>query len=312
MSPEPAKGPRLEGRATTRVHRAPRAQRVRRQLVGLAFVAPALVLILAFIVYPMYSDVRLSLTNENLLIPTPQFVGLATYGQLLHDPTFLLAARHTISWVVLVVTLSLVGGYVFGMLLSTGFRGSSVILSLLLTVWVMPEVVSAVAWKWMFNPELGVIPYLLGHLGVHVLPLSYNDALFSLAFVLAWRLTPLVVLLVYTAVRSLPTGLFEASEIDGASWLSQVRYISTPLLRYPLVVGALLMGIYTLQDFTTIWVITQGGPVQASEILPTMIYRYGFQNFAFGTSAAASFLYLVVILIVALAYLVVLRPLAPE
>lgn len=129
---------------------------------------------------------------------------------------------------------------------------------------------------------------------------------------LAWRLTPLVVLLVYTAVRSLPAGLFEASEMDGASWLGQVRYISTPLLRYPLVVGALLMGIYTLQDFTTIWVITQGGPIQASEILPTMIYRYGFQNFAFGTAAVASFVYLVVILVVALAYLVVLRPLASE
>lgn len=278
-------------------------------LSGYAFIFSAVAIVGLFIFYPLFFSIKLSLTNKSLLIPGSEFVGLETFKEVIIDEVFRLSLSNSIKWVVFGTLLSLGVGGAIGIFLSIGFRGSKVISSLILLPWLLPNIVAAVSWKWMYHPDLGVIGFLIESLiGEEIRLLSnVNLVLWLLLIILVWRLAPLASLLFISGIQGIPKELFEAAEVDGADSYQKFRYITLPHLSYPLIIGTLLISLFILKDFTIVWVTTQGGPVYYSEILPTYIYRLGFYNWELGKAAATSMLYFVFILSVSLLYLSAFR-----
>ncbi len=288
-----------------------------RHRVGLLpywLVAPTILIVTAFIIYPVYETFRLSLTNTNLILAAripPNYVGLATYGIALQDPLLPLVLKNTITWVFVGTLLTVLIGVAIGYYLSFDFKINRLLRAGLLIPWIIPSVVIAAAWKWMYNDQLGVINDALMrvgiiHQGIPFLGLP-NVVIYPLTFVVAWRAAPLTAIVVSAAIQGVPTTLLEAATIDGANGWQKFRYIILPFLAFLLTVITLLTMIGITNDLVFVYTMTLGGPAHASEIMATYIYEVGFNNWRFGQSAALSVLNFIFLLILSLGYLFLFR-----
>ncbi len=288
-----------------------------RHRVGLLpywLVAPTILIVTAFIIYPVYETFRLSLTNTNLILAAripPKYVGLATYGIALQDPLLPLVLKNTITWVFVGTLLTVLIGVAIGYYLSFDFKINRLLRAGLLIPWIIPSVVIAAAWKWMYNDQLGVINDALMrvgiiHQGIPFLGLP-NVVIYPLTFVVAWRAAPLTAIVVSAAIQGVPTTLLEAATIDGANGWQKFRYIILPFLAFLLTVITLLTMIGITNDLVFVYTMTLGGPAHASEIMATYIYEVGFNNWRFGQSAALSVLNFIFLLILSLGYLFLFR-----
>ncbi len=281
----------------------------REALYGYAWTLPAVICVLFFIFYPISESVRLSMTDQSLLALETEYVGLETYKEMLASEEFLVAFRHSVIWL-FVGTLGILGcGFLVGLFLNLDFAGSRVLTALVLLPWVIPDIVAATAWKWLTVGQFGVVSYYLEKIGFPEPSLlaSSTYVLPTLILLLIWRLTPLMSIMVRAALEGVPPEFYEAAAVDGATVWQRFLYITLPTIRYPLVIGTLLTSLFVLKEFAVVWITTQGGPVNFSEILPTFIYRQGFMNFETGPAAASSMIYFFFILTFAILYLIGFR-----
>lgn len=288
-----------------------------RHRVGLLpywLVAPTILIVTAFIIYPVYETFRLSLTNTNLILAAripPKYVGLATYGIALQDPLLPLVLKNTITWVFAGTLLTVLIGVAIGYYLSFDWKINRLLRAGLLIPWIIPSVVIAAAWKWMYNDQLGVINDILLRLGIIHQGIPFlglpNVVIYPLTFVVAWRAAPLTAIVVSAAIQGVPTTLLEAATIDGANGWQKFRYIILPFLAFLLTVITLLTMIGITNDLVFVYTMTLGGPAHASEIMATYIYQVGFNNWRFGQSAALSVLNFIFLLILSLGYLFLFR-----
>ena len=277
-------------------------------------VAPTILTVFAFILYPVYETFRLSLTNTNLLLAQripPKFVGLQTFGVALTDPLLPLVLKNTAIWVFSGTILTVLVGVSIGYYLSLDLKINRLLRAGLLIPWIIPSVVLAAAWKWMYNDQLGVINDFLKrvgliHSGIAFLGLP-SIVIYSLTFVVAWRAAPLTAIVVSAAIQGVPTTLLEAATIDGANEWQKFRYIIFPFLAFLLTVITLLSMIGITNDLVFVYTMTLGGPAHASEIMATYIYQVGFNNWEFGHAAALSVLNFVFLLAISVAYLFLFR-----
>jgi multiple sugar transport system permease protein len=288
-----------------------------RHRVGLLpywLVAPTMLIVLAFIIYPVFETFRLSFTNTNLILAAripPKFVGFATYGQALNDPLLPLVLKNTVIWVFVGTLMTLLIGVGIGYYLSFDWRINRLLRAGLLIPWIIPSVVIAAAWKWMYNDQLGVINDALRRVGIIQQGIPFlglpDWVIFPLTFVVAWRAAPLTAMVVSAAIQGVPTTLLEAATIDGANGWQKFRYIVLPFLAFLLTVITLLTMIGITNDLVFVYSMTQGGPANASEIMATYIYRVGFDNWRFGQAAALSVLNFGFLLVLSITYLVLFR-----
>jgi len=288
-----------------------------RHRVGLLpywLVAPTILIVTAFIIYPVYETFRLSLTNTNLILAAripPKYVGLATYGIALQDPLLPLVLKNTVTWVFAGTLMTVLIGVAIGYYLSFDWKINRLLRAGLLIPWIIPSVVIAAAWKWMYNDQLGVINDALMRLGIIHQGIPFlglpNVVIYPLTFVVAWRAAPLTAIVVSAAIQGVPTTLLEAATIDGANGWQKFRYIILPFLAFLLTVITLLTMIGITNDLVFVYTMTLGGPAHASEIMATYIYEVGFNNWRFGQSAALSVLNFIFLLILSLGYLFLFR-----
>lgn len=276
---------------------------------GYLYILPAFLLVVFFILYPVAEAVRLGFTDQSLLVRSTNYVGLRTYVELLTSNAFQVAFRQSLIWLVAGTIGAMLVGFLLGLLITARFPGQGALTALILVPWVLPDIVAATAWKWLYDGHFGLISYFLGVISFPepALLSSINWVLWALIVVVIWRICPLVALLIRAALEGIPPELYEAAAVDGAGKLTSFRYITLPQLAYPLVIGTLLTGLFVFKDFATVWITTQGGPIDASEILPTFIYRLGFMNFSTGLASAASVVNLVFTLLLAVFYLLAFR-----
>jgi multiple sugar transport system permease protein len=288
-----------------------------RHRVGLLpywLVAPTLLIVVAFIIYPVIETFRLSFTDTNLLLAAripPKFVGFATYGKALSDPLLPTVLKNTVIWVFVGTLLTLLIGVAIGYYLSFDWKINRLLRAGLLIPWIIPSVVIAAAWKWMYNDQLGVINDILKRLGVIHEGIPFLGlpqwVIFPLTFVVAWRAAPLTAMVVSAAIQGVPTSLLEAATIDGANGWQKFRYIVLPFLAFLLTVITLLTMIGITNDLVFVYSMTLGGPAHASEIMATYIYQVGFDFWRFGQAAALSVLNFGFLLILSIAYLYLFR-----
>lgn len=263
-----------------------------------SFILPALFYLLLIVVFPTLYALRLSLQRWNLTEATPaRFVGLSNYFGLVVDDRFWLALVRTFIFIVATSAMSLVLGLGLALLLNRPLPGKNVFRTLLIVPMLMSPVVVGLTWRFMYNPELGMINYALGLLGFE--PIAFlgrtETALAALIVTDVWEYTPFALLILLAALESLPREPFEAAEIDGASSFQVFRWLALPMLRYPLLVAVVFRLLLSFNTFDTIYVMTGGGPGRSSETLMMYNYRLAFQQWHMGESAALSIIMLVIV-----------------
>jgi multiple sugar transport system permease protein len=260
---------------------------------GLYFVLPALLALAALIGYPLVSTAILSVTNEG-----GQFVGMSNYEAVLGSRTTNRALWNTVYYVGGSIVFQVVLGTAAGILLNQKFRGRALVRSLMLIPWVVPGIVAAMTWAWMYHTEFGIINYMLASLGIvdsSVGWLTNPDTVMpALIAVNVWKMFPFVAVMVLAGLQAVPETLYEAARVDGATFWDEVRHIMLPQLRAVLLSVTLLLLIWGLNAITIIYAMTRGGPANRSLITPIQIFTEAFEFFQFNQAAALSVAFFVI------------------
>jgi multiple sugar transport system permease protein len=291
-----------------------RRQRRKSRLTALAFLAPLALYLAAFYVYPLYRNLDLSLrdyTVRSFVAGDAPFSGLDNFRTVLDDPTFGPALRHTMIFTFVSIAFQYAAGLALAVFFNRHFRLAGTLRALFLIPWLLPLIVSASTWSWMFNSESGVINYALHLVGVSPADwlTSPDWALTSVVIANIWIGIPFNLVILYSGLQNIPGELYEAASLDGASAWQQFRRITFPLLR-PVSAITLLLGlVYTLKVFDLIWIMTKGGPSDASSTLATWSYQLGFGTLLpkFGPGAAVGNILILIALAFGLLYIRVQR-----
>lgn len=262
---------------------------------------PALIILGIFVFYPIVSAGYLSLTSWDGFNPEKPFVGLSNYIRLAKDNEFWNSLLVTVIYAFGVSVLSVISGLFFALLLDGPLRGRGIYRTIYFLPVVTSSVAIAIVWKYMLDYS-GLINTWLGKIGISGPDWLQNRwlALLALTLLTVWKNLGFNIVLYLTALQSLPKAVFEASEIDGANKLKQVRFIIVPLLRpmtFFVVVQAL---INSFQAFDLVYVFTEGGPRGGTDVLGMMMYRQAFRLGDFGYGTAISLVTLVLVLLVTL------------
>ena len=291
-----------------------RRHRRRSRLTALAFVTPLLAYLAAFYVYPLYRNLDLSLrdyTVRSFVAGDAPFSGWDNFQKVLDDPTFGPAMRHTMIFTFVSIAFQYVVGLALAVFFNRHFRLAPTLRALFLIPWLLPLIVSASTWSWMFNSESGVVNYFLHFFGLDPVGwlTSPDWALSSVIVANIWIGIPFNLVILYSGLQNIPADLYEAAALDGASAWQQFRRITFPLLR-PVSAITLLLGlVYTLKVFDLIWIMTKGGPGDASSTLATWSYQLGFGTLLpkFGPGAAVGNILILIALVFGLLYIRVQR-----
>ncbi|GGF44496.1 ABC transporter permease [Aliidongia dinghuensis] len=288
--------------ATDAAPAAPVAGRPRRSYW--IFILPAVVTVGAVILFPWLFTLWMSV-NEWKVGESRHFVGLANYLRLAGDTRFFDALWRTL----LYTALSVVAPIVLGTLAALVFNERLPLRGLLRGIFVMPMMATPVAialvWTMMFNPQLGVLNYLLSLVGIGPQAWVYHplSVIPSLVMVETWQWTPLVMLIVLGGLAALPMEPYESADIDGANGWQKFRYITLPLIAPFLLLAAMIRTVDALKSFDIIYAITQGGPGTASETINLYLYSVAFAYYDVGYGSAIAIVFFVLIVVLSLVLL---------
>jgi len=262
-----------------------------RQILGWLFVAPAIVLVVVLVLYPMVHGFQQSIESGGFLFgEKPGYVGLRNYKDVLNDPVSRDAMRHTLEYVVLAVVLEMVLGIFVAVTLHRVFRGRGFVLAVLILPWALPSVVSGVLWRRVFDPDNGLLNSLLMQLHIisepHVWLASGRGAIVWITLVHVWGVLPLVSLIFLAGLQSIPEEVYSASAVDGAGPFRQFRHITLPLLRPSMAIALTVGTLLAIAIFDEIYVLN-GTALNTRSIL-IQVYNTTFAqaDFAHGTALA--------------------------
>lgn len=272
-------------------------------LYAYLYLAPAVILLLALTVYPLLRTFNLSVHDVNLLRADRGFVGLSNFTAQLGDTaSFWPALLHSVIWVVGSVGGEYMLGLLSAVLLNLPLRGRGLFRMLILIPWTVPIVIAAMTWKWMLDPSFGIVNVALVNSGLMGQPKFWlgnvDTALASAVFINVWRSFPFYTISLLAAMQSIPQDLYEAAALDGAgAWQRFVR-ITLPHIKGVSIALIILHIIWTFNNVDFIWLLTQGGPLYATETLATMVYRRAFTSFEMSDAAALSVLMIAFLMVV--------------
>ncbi|MET7731889.1 sugar ABC transporter permease [Streptomyces sp. NPDC005402] len=282
-----------------------------RALEPLLWLGPAVVLILAMVVWPVVEMVRTSLTRISSTGLSLGSAGLDNYTDLFAEEDLPGVLLRTLIWVVGVVAVTLLLALGLAQLLNTRFPGQRVVRWALIVPWAASVLMTALIWRWMLNNFYGVVNRLLMDLGLLDKPVNWlADPVLGFAAMMAVAVfvsLPFTAFVILSGLQTIPTDVYEAARMDGAGTLRTYLSVTLPLLRPSLLVAAIINIINVFNSFPIIWAMTRGGPGFATDTTTTFMYKLAFDNQAVGESAAMAVVNFALILVVVLAYLRVVR-----
>ena len=263
----------------------------RRLLTIGAFLLPAAAVYSLFVLFPLIQAGYYGLYKWNGLGPLETYVGLDNFRRVLNDEIFRKAFQHNLIILALSLTIQLPLALGLALLVRRGMRGRAFFRTVFFLPYVLSEVVTAIIWSFIYHPQSGlnsllgaIIPgyQARGWLG------DTNTVLYAIFVVITWKFLGFHFILYLAGLQGIPPELEEAAMIDGASSKRAIWNITLPLLKPTIALSVFLSVLGSLQFFDLIWVMTTGGPVNASETMATYMYKYSFQRFALGYGAAVS------------------------
>lgn len=271
---------------------------------------PTAVLLGLFIAYPFVEGVLLAVSDAKVGVPG-KFVGLQNFTMLLNDSIFRIAVRNTILYTAVATFFKLALGLWLALLLNRNFRGKAMTRAFVLLPFIIPTVLSTFAWKWMFDPTFSVINWTLFHLGIIRTRINWLGdpvlALVSVIIVNIWRGVPFYAISLLAGLQTISPELAEAAAIDGARPWQRFRHITWPLLLPVTMVVVLFSVIQTFADFQLVYVLTGGGPANATQLFATYAYQIGVGTGLLGEGAAISLAMFPILLVVVIVQLLYIR-----
>lgn len=275
-------------------------------------VAPAFVILIGVVIYPFLYNIVLSLSNMSLAhIRDWKIVGFQQYTKIFTEPSqpdFYVVFLKTIIWTVVNLFFHVVIGVSLALVLNQKeIRGKAIFRTLLVLPWAVPQLIVALTWRGMFNYEYGSINLILTQwFGMH--PISWLksplEAFIAVIITNVWLGFPFMMVIALGALQSIPHDLYEAAEIDGASWYHKLKNITIPLIR-PVMVPAITLGtIWTFNNLNIVWLVSNAGePSDQTHLMVSFVYKAAFNFYRYGYGAALSMVIFVVLLVFSLVFM---------
>jgi multiple sugar transport system permease protein len=264
-------------------------------VLAFLLLAPAMILIVGVLVFPMISSFALSFTDLKLTDPkSGAFIALGNYGAAVKDPVFWAAIGRTMVFAVSTVLVETALGVCVAILLNQDFAGRGFVRGLVILPWALPYVVNGIMWKWIFDANYGAFNAALSQLGlISQYRIWLGEPTTAMVLVICaniWKETPVAIILVLAALQSIPGELYEAAAIDGARGLRAFFKITLPLLK-PIVMSLIVIKtVWALKEFDLIYIMTKGGPANGTNIFSYYIYQNTFQFLKFGYGSALAYI----------------------
>jgi multiple sugar transport system permease protein len=278
--------------------------------LAMLLLLPTLVLLALFIAYPFVEGIRLSVTDTTVGVPG-KFVGLQNFEEIWSDSIFHVAVWNTCVYTLVATVFKLALGLWLAVLLNRHFRGKGLIRAFILLPFIIPTVLSTLAWKWMFDPTFSVINWVLFKMGLIQSPINWlgepHLALISVIAVNVWRGVPFYAISLLAGLQTISPELHEAAAIDGARPWQRFWHVTWPLLLPVTLVVVLFSVIQTFADFQLVYVLTGGGPANATQLFATYAYQLGIGTGLLSKGATISLAVFPVLLLVVIVQLLYIR-----
>ena len=252
---------------------------------------PALLFLLAFVAYPFVYGVVLSL-QARAVGEAGTFVGLRNFAANLQDPVFWQVARNTVVYTGAATVAKLIGGLALALVMNHQFKAKNGIRAALLLPWIVPTSLSTIAWMWIFDPTFSVLNWLLVHIGLMTRGPSWlgdaSLAMVSIVVANVWRGLPFYAVTLLAALQTIPQELYEAAAIDGATARQRFISVTLPYLRAVLLITTMFSVIWTFSDFQLVYVLTGGGPANATHLFATYAYNIAMGAGQLGQGASVA------------------------
>ncbi len=290
---------------------APRAfpsRATRETLSNYAYLLPAAVCLGGTVLFPILKAIQMSLYHNVLSRPQDyHFIGLGNYLRLIHDPTFWLTLKNSLVWVFFSVSIQFVLGFLGALLLNAEFKGRAFCRTLNLLPWIIPGVVVGLVWEYLYQPNYGPLNDILRRVGLLRVPIAWlSDPVFAMASVIfanVWRGIPFFTIMILAGLQSIPDEVYEAATVDGASVTQRFWNVTLPMLRPIIVVATVTRIIWTFNYADLIFVMTSGGPANATQITSSYTLLTAYTDLDFGYAATLSVILLVIMLVFTAFYL---------
>ncbi|GAB4515247.1 MAG: sugar ABC transporter permease [Anaerolineae bacterium] len=276
-------------------------------LLIIAFTLPGMALFLLFVLMPILQSGYFSLYDWNGFGPLTDYVGLENYERLLNDRIFQASVRHSFIIMLLSVFIQLPIALGLALLVGRGtLRGKWFFRTILFIPYVFSEVITALIWRYVMHPRGGLLNVVLETFIPGFEPVGWlaerNIALFGVFIVLTWKYFGFYMILYMAGLQSINTELEDAARVDGATEPQVLRFITLPLIGSTIRLTIFLSVVGSFQQFVLVWVLTQGGPVNASELIATYLYKFGLTRFALGYGSAVAVVLFAITLVFSLGY----------
>ena len=276
------------------------------------FLLPALALFLIFLVYPIFQSVYYSLFNWKGFGPAVDFVGLDNFKRILTDQVFLKSVGHGLLIVVLSLSIQLPLALALALMMGRSLRGHAFFRTIFFMPYILSEVITGIMWMILYNPNpnRGFINAILTLIpGIKAIPWlgDTSTVLMAIFVVLTWKFFGFHMLLYLAGLQNIPPEIEEAALIDGVNNRQMITHITIPLIGSTIRTSVYLSVLGSLQVFALVWIMTKGGPVNASEVMSTYMYRFSFVRFQLGYGSAVAVVMLLISLLFSLAYLRLVR-----
>lgn len=270
------------------------------------FVLPAVIVVGILFMYPFFSSIFYSFTNKNLIMPNYKFVGLENYKAVLKDPNFFTSFLNSIKWTILSLIGQVSVGFILALALHRVKKFKKIYRTLLIVPWAFPTIVIAFSWQWILNGVYGFLPNLITKLNLmDVAPGFLTDstwAFICLVMINIWFGAPMIMVNVLSALQTVPEEQFEAAKIDGASSWQSFRFITYPHIKVVVGLLVVLRTVWIFNNFDIIYLITGGGPSNATLTLPIYAYNLGWGTKLLGRASAVTVLLFIFLLAICSVY----------
>ena len=278
----------------------------KKKLSPYGLIIPVVIFMIIVYGYPLLLTFKYSFQEVSLIGSENTFVGFRNYIRVLTDEKFYNTLILTFKWAVLTIAIKIVIGFIMALLLNGELYFKKVLRFLILIPWAIPQVVVAILWTWILDGQYGYLNYYLQKFGFVEEAIRWlsdpNLALISTSIVDAWIGIPLITMIFLSGLSSIPDSLYEAAMVDGANLFQRFRYITLKSMKKVFLIALTLTTIWTFNSFNVIYVLTGGGPMDATETMMIKIYHEAFGKYNLGMSSTLSIIIFIILIILSILY----------
>lgn len=278
----------------------------KKKLSPYGLIIPVVIFMIIVYGYPLLLTFKYSFQEVSLIGSENNFVGFRNYIRVLTDEKFYNTLILTFKWAVLTIAIKIVIGFIMALLLNGELYFKKALRFLVLIPWAIPQVVVAILWTWILDGQYGYLNYYLKKFGLVEEAIRWlsdpNLALISTSIVDAWIGIPLITMIFLSGLSSIPDSLYEAAKVDGANIFQRFRYITLKAMKKVFLIALTLTTIWTFNSFNVIYVLTGGGPMDATETMMIKIYHEAFGKYNLGMSSTLSIIVFIILTILSILY----------